>query len=150
MVQVPKKFQFTQSSQCINTIFKGILYLLDGNLFIGLSIHGRAHNSICSSAYRLDGDVFCVNLKQGLPHGIIMLSFSSDPVWRLNRSRHSLQINSNNLTIRKYNQQDLNSCLLGFRFCLFYLINSSRFISIYPCNRFFYTINFLIYLILEF
>jgi hypothetical protein len=37
-----------------------------------------------------------------LPHGKIMLSFSSNPIWWLNRSRHSLQITNNKESFIKF------------------------------------------------
>lgn len=96
MVKMSKKFQFTQSSKCINAILKSVLYFLNCNFLIGFPIDRRTNNPISSSTNGLNRHIFGVNLKEGLPHGKIMLSFNSYPVRRLNRSRHSLQIKLNN------------------------------------------------------
>jgi len=92
VVKVAKKLEFTQSPQRINPVLKGILNFLYGNLLIALFIHRRAHNPVSTATDRLDWHVFWINLKQGLPHGEIMLPFSPDSVWRINRSSHFLQI----------------------------------------------------------
>lgn len=92
MLKMPKKLQFSQSSQSVNTVLKCIVYLFYCNFLIGFPVHRRAHNTICPSTNRFDGHIFCINLKQGLPHGIIMFPWGPDPIRRLHWSCHFLQI----------------------------------------------------------
>lgn len=58
MVKVAKKLEFTQSSQSINPVLKGILYFFYGNLLVGVFIHRRAHDPVCTATNRLDWHVF--------------------------------------------------------------------------------------------
>lgn len=88
MSKMSEELQFSQSSQCINAVVECIMYLLNCNLLIGFPVNRRAHNTVGPSTNRLDWHIFGVNLKQSLPHGIVMLPWRLNSIWRLNWSCH--------------------------------------------------------------
>lgn len=92
MPKMLQQLQFPQRPQRINSVLKRIVDLLNRNFLVRFPVHGRANDAVRSSTDRFDRHVFGIDLEQGLPHGIVMLSLRSNPIWRLNLSRHFLHI----------------------------------------------------------
>ena len=90
MAQVPKELQLAQRPQRIHAVVKDVVYLLDGDLLVGLLVDRGANYPVGSSSDGLDRHVLGVDLKHRLVHRVVMLPMVLLAIQRSYHLRHFL------------------------------------------------------------